>query len=517
VRVCDKCGTQNADPQTDNDLWCINPDCHNFLGFPTVSQSRERSIVVRLVDDQASVVPGAEASLTARVRNSGDIVEKVIFTVEGDTSGWTVVEPGEVGLFPNQSAEVRVNFRPPRSPNVRVGLAPFRLVGTCESDATIADRADGTVDVGPFVEVKASLVPLQSSGPSGAEHTVVVENGGNTEVEVRIEPAQPGNELSLTVTPASVRLGPGARDQARIAVAPRDALYAASEKRYPFSVSVVTQQQPPIGMQAVHVQEAQTTEPTLVLADSRLHAAPGEETTTSVTVRNRGRGGEDYALELLGPAAAWGRVVPPTIVLPSAGETAAKIGFLPPLEPPALASDVPFGVRCFSRNDNQRSIVAEGLLTVDPTSNIDYAVTPERVRGRWSSRHLIEVDNRGNAEAHLQPIVRDPEHDLSFAVSPPELRLPANSRTIVTCKARLRRPKLYAKPTRRSFQVFVAPASKGDRVAVRGEGEGRSVSFDQLAVLPRKTSVLVVVLAVIGALVGAALAILGHQIHQLLH
>src|SRR5262249_27268266 len=116
-----------------------------FLGFPTVSQSRERSIVVRLVDAEASVVPGAEASLTARVRNSGDIVEKVIFTVEGDTSGWTVVEPGEVGLFPNQSAEVRVSFRPPRSPNIRVGLAPFRLVGTCESDATITDRADGTV------------------------------------------------------------------------------------------------------------------------------------------------------------------------------------------------------------------------------------------------------------------------------------------------------------------------------------------------------------------------------------
>src|SRR5262245_30411335 len=113
-------------------------------------------------------------------------------------------------------------------------------------------------------------------------------------------------------------------------------------------------------MQAVHVQEAQATEPTLVLADSRLHAAPGQAATTTVTVRNRGRGGEEYALELLGPAATWGRVVPPTIILPSAGETAAKIGFLPPLEPPALASDVPFGVRCVSQNDKQRSTAAEG-------------------------------------------------------------------------------------------------------------------------------------------------------------
>jgi hypothetical protein len=97
------------------------------------------------------------------------------------------------------------------------------------------------------------------------------------------------------------------------------------------------------------------------------------------------------------------------------------------------------------------------------------------------------------------------------------VHLPANSRTAVVFKARLRRPKLYAKPTKRSFQVFVPPAGKGDRVAVRGEGEGQSVNFDQLSVLPRKFSVLVVVLAVIGAAVGAALALLGHQIHQLLH
>jgi hypothetical protein len=515
VRVCEKCGTENADPQTDNDLWCTN--CHNFLGFPTVSQTRERNIVVRLVENETSVVPGAEASLTARVRNSGDIVEKVIFTVDGDPSAWSAVEPSEVGLFPNQSAEVRVIFRPPRSPHVRVGPAPFRLVGTCESDAAISDWSDGTIDVGPFVDVKASLVPLQSSGPSGGEHSVIVENGGNTTVDVLIQLAQPGDELSLMVTPASVHLGPAAKDQARIAVSPREALYGANEKRHPFTVTVVAPRQPPIGLQAVHMQEALATKPTLVLADARLHAAPGQEATTTVTVRNRGRGGEDYALELLGPAAAWGRVAPPTIVLPSAGETAAKIGFVPTVQPPALASDVPFGVRCVSQNDRQRSIVAEGLLTVDSTSNIDFAVIPDRVRGRWSSRHVIEVENRGNADAHLQPVVLDPDHELSFAVSPPTVQLPANSRTAVVFKARLRRPKLYAKPIKRSFQVFVSPANKGDRVAVRGEGEGQSVNFDQLSVLPRKLSVLVVVLAVVGGAVGASLAFLGHQIHQLLH
>src|SRR5439155_17234075 len=136
--------------------------------------------------------------------------------------------------------------------------------------------------------------------------------------------------------------------------------------------------------------------PTLVLSDARLRAAPGQEVTTVLTVRNRGRGGEDYAFELLGPAAGWGRVMPPVIALPTAREVEVKVGFVPPLEPPAPAAEIPFAVRCFSQADPKRSVVVEALLTVEPLSDITFDVQPVRVRGRWSSRHVIEVENRGN-------------------------------------------------------------------------------------------------------------------------
>ena len=507
MRICDKCGWENADPETDNELWCEK--CSNFLGFPVKTRVHERRISAQLVNRQASVLPGAEATLTARVRNGGDIVEKVTFAVEGDIAAWTRVEPAEIGLFPNQTGEVQLVFRPPRSSQVGFGLTPFGLLATSESDATVSDSSDGSVDIGAFVDVRAALAPLQSAGPGGGEHRLDLENAGNTVMNVRVSVSQPGDELSFTVTPDSVQLAPGAKGEARVEVSPREALFDANDKRHPFTVSASAAGQAPITIRALHVQEAPATAPTLVLAEARIHAAPGKEVTTTVTVRNRGRGGEDYSLELLGPAASWGRVSPPTIVLPSGGAVDAKLVFAPPLVPPAPASEIPFAVRCVSQVDAERSAVAEAVLVVDPVSDINFEIEPMRVRARWSSRHVIEVENRGNAAAELQPVIVDPNHDLSFAVSPRVLHLPVSGRQLVVFKARVRHPKLVGASTTRSFQVFFAPVAAGGRASSRGDGAGREVRFEQISVLPSKLVALVVIIALIGALSGVATAIYG--------
>jgi hypothetical protein len=470
---------------------------------------------MQLAENRAAVSPGGEARIGAWVRNGGDVVEKVAFSVEGDAAAWTQVEPNEIGLFPKQKGEVQLVFRPPRAWQVRAGVMPFRFVATSQSDETVVDHADGTLDVGAFVDVKAALNPMQSAGPAGGEHRLDLENAGNTVVDVLVRVSQPGDELSFTTSPESVELDPGARGEARITVVPRQSLYAATDKRHSFTVGAVASGQAPIAIQAAHVQEAAATAPTLVLSDTRLRAAPGQEATTVLTVRNRGRGGEDFALELLGPAAGWGRVMPPILALPTAGEVATKIAFVPPLAPPAPASDIPFAVRCFSPADPRRSTVAEALLTVDPISDISFDVQPDRVRGRWSTRHVIEVENRGNATAELRPVVVSPEHELSFAVSPGVVRMPASSRDRVLFKARTRRPKLLGKPVKRSFEVFFAPAVAGTRALSRGEETRRQISFEQISVLPRKLTALVIVAAVLGAAAVAALVIFAKQINHL--
>jgi hypothetical protein len=207
--------------------------------------------------------------------------------------------------------------------------------------------------------------------------------------------------------------------------------------------------------------------------------------------------------------------MPPVIVLPTAGEVQVKVGFVPPLDPPAPAEEIPFAVRCFAQADPRRSVVAEAVLSVEPLSDISFDVQPARVRGRWSSRHVIEVENRGNATTELRPIIVNPEHELSFAVSPAVVRMPASSRESVLFKARARRPKLLAKPVTRSFEVSFAPAVPGTRSPGRGEETRRQISFEQLAVLPRKLTALVIVAAIIGALAATALIFFAKQLHHL--
>lgn len=512
MRICDKCGYDNGDARTEDDLWCTQ--CRNFLGLPVQTRLHERGVAVRLVEPQTSVYPGGEAVLAAVVHNTGDVVEKASLTIEGSAADWTVIEPSEVGLFPNRAADVRIVFRPPRSSWVRCGVTPFRLVATSQAETTVSDRADGAVDVGAFVDVKASLDPSRSTGSSGADHRLTLENAGNTHASVVITASQPGNDLALTIKPQSLRLGPGAKGAAQVDVVPRQPLYSATDKTYPFSVGISARGQAPITIPAHHVQVAATTAPTLVLADDRLQTPPGQEVTTTLTIRNRGRGGDDYSLELLGPAAVWGRVTPPIIVLPSAGEVAAKIAFTPPLTPPALAAEIPFGVRCIAKADGERSVVAEALLTVEAVADTDFEVEPERVRSRWHTRHVIDIENRGNTAVDLRPVVADPRHDLSVAVSPPRLQIPAGSREVVLVKARARRPKLLSKPENRGFCVSFLPPGHGPQHPSRGDAERRDVNVEQIPILPRKLTALMVFIALVAAMTGAALLIFGTQISQ---
>jgi hypothetical protein len=153
---------------------------------------------------------------------------------------------------------------------------------------------------------------------------------------------------------------------------------------------------------------------------------------------------------------------------------------------------------------------------VDPVSDISFEVQPNQVRARWSSRHIIDVENKGNATAELRPVMVNPKHELSFAVSPPVVRMPASTSERVLFKARTRRPSLLGKPAARTFEVFFAPATASTRAPSRGGEDRRQISFEQISVLPRRLTALVVVAAVIGGLAIAALVIFAKQIHHLM-
>jgi hypothetical protein len=151
---------------------------------------------------------------------------------------------------------------------------------------------------------------------------------------------------------------------------------------------------------------------------------------------------------------------------------------------------------------------------VDAVGDISFQVEPNRVRRRWSSRHVIRVENRGNATAELRPVAVDPQHELCFAITPRELRMPAGSRSTVLFKARARRPKLLAKPTTRSFEVYV-DSGHGAGTSSSDHQPKHAIAFEQISVLPRKLTALAVAALSIGGLAGGTLAVLSSQMHTM--
>ena len=84
-------------------------------------------VSVALGTTTLEVVPGEEAVLTANVRNTGPVVDQVSFDVVGPAAAWSVIEPPVLNLYPGDTGQVRVHFRPPRKSEPGAGPVPFGL------------------------------------------------------------------------------------------------------------------------------------------------------------------------------------------------------------------------------------------------------------------------------------------------------------------------------------------------------------------------------------------------------
>jgi len=98
---------------------------------------------------------------------------------------------------------------------------------------------------------------------------------------------------------------------------------------------------------------------------------PGGDATCTVRVWNTGDVVDAYAVEVLGPAAAWTDVEPATVSLFPGSNGVALLTFRPPRTPDALAGTLPFAVRVQSRDAGMAtSVVEEGSLDVAPFAEL---------------------------------------------------------------------------------------------------------------------------------------------------
>ncbi|MEP6695753.1 MAG: hypothetical protein ABJA34_02620 [Pseudonocardiales bacterium] len=157
------------------------------------------------------------------------------------------------------------------------------------------------------------------------------------------------------------------------------------------------------------------------LSEAALRVEPGAEATCQVTVRNTGTVVDEFTFTVLGEAAAWAMVEPPSLSLFPDAEGEVTVRFRPARDASTPQGRIPFGIRVQSKEDVQGSVVEEGNLDVGAFVQISAEIVPRTSRGRQNGRHEVAIDNRGNSAVEVLLSGTDPDEALAFHFPSPSV------------------------------------------------------------------------------------------------
>lgn len=207
------------------------------------------------------------------------------------------------------------------------------------------------------------------------------------------------------------------------------------------------------------------------LSERSISVMPGAQAvTTTVTVRNRGTRVERVGVVVEGDAAAFATVEPEELVIPPGATDTCTIVFDPPRSPSVLAGATDFTVVARSQVNRGVYAIAEGVCTVGGFDDLAVELTPEVSRGRWTTRHAVTLNSRGNL-ARRTRLSAAAEDALRLSLRETELLLDPG-RTVVPLRVSAH-PSLTGKPREIPFSVVASIDDgetsfrvKGTRVAL---------------------------------------------------
>jgi len=208
-----------------------------------------------LASKAVTVTPGGEAVSEVRVRNSGTVVDQFTLEVLGDASAWAIVEPAIIPLFPGAEAVARIRFKPPKSSSVPARAVPFAVRVKSREDARASLVEEGVVEVGPFNDTFAELIPRTAKGRSRAHARLALDNRGNVRISARLTAADPDRKLNFTITPPALSSEPGTASFASVRMSPKQRFLTGPPKTNPYKVIVHQDNLPPITVDGTMQQE----------------------------------------------------------------------------------------------------------------------------------------------------------------------------------------------------------------------------------------------------------------------
>ncbi|HEX2850367.1 MAG TPA: hypothetical protein VHN98_07430 [Acidimicrobiales bacterium] len=198
----------------------------------------------------------------------------------------------------------------------------------------------------------------------------------------------------------------------------------------------------------------------VVVEPSSLQVAPGGEAVAIVRVRNTGVVVDAFNIDVLGAAAPWTTVVPPVLSLFPGADGTAELHFRPPRAASLPAGPLDYGVRVVPAEDADASTVEEAVLEVLPYVELAGRLTPRTSETKRTARHVVALDNKGNAGVEVALSALDPDDQLAFDIRPPSVSLPGGASTEVSVKVATRSGFLKGPDRHRPFQVTATAAGQ---------------------------------------------------------
>lgn len=235
---------------------------------------------------------------------------------------------------------------------------------------------------------------------------------------------------------------------------------------------------------------------TATLEPSRMRVEPGGSASCELHIRGLVGSLENLRFEVVGVAAGWSWVVPPTGPGPTGDDLVARVVARPPRGAGAPAGEHQVGVRVRISGGDPREALAEGVVVIGAFAEVSAALRPPVAEGRSSTTHDLDITVHANTAVNLSiaPVTNEA---LDLQVSHSALAGTQTESHGTRILVRPRRRLLRGTAIEHPFAVTVT-ADGGDPVTASGQ-------MRQLPVMtgPAIPAVIVVALLVVAALVVA--------------
>ncbi|WP_211347085.1 hydrolytic protein [Saccharothrix australiensis] len=222
---------------------------------------------------------------------------------------------------------------------------------------------------------------------------------------------------------------------------------------------------------------------------------PGQETSTTMTVRNDSDIVEAYEFEVVGDCAPWTAVEPARLSLYPGTSGQVTVLLRPPRSPSVRAGEVPLGVRVLPAERPESVVVSETTVVVEPFAEQRAELVPERRRAWRSARYHVELHNAGNTPVAVSLTAPEADDRLTYTVPRQPVDVAPGDRAELDLRVRVGSVLWFGKPEHWPLALEVTAVAGED--ATRHEPEGELI---QLPVLPRW------LLALLAALLALVLA-----------